>query len=53
MGELDALTTRYNSETQAIAYEQQANNLLTKQILMFLPVKMPTVLVLQMQLVQE
>ena len=26
MGELDALTTRYNSETQAIAYEQQANN---------------------------
>ena len=26
MGELDALTTRYNSETQALAYEQQANN---------------------------
>ena len=26
MGELDALTTRYNAETQALAYEQQANN---------------------------
>lgn len=26
MGELDALTTRYNSETKAIAYEEQANN---------------------------
>lgn len=26
MGELDALTTRYNAETQAQAYEQQANN---------------------------
>ncbi len=26
MGELDALTTRYNYETQALAYEQQANN---------------------------
>lgn len=26
MGELDALTTRYNAETKAIAYEQQANN---------------------------
>lgn len=26
MGELDALTTRYNSETKAIAYENQANN---------------------------
>lgn len=25
-GELDALTTRYNYETQALAYEQQANN---------------------------
>lgn len=25
-GELDALTTRYNSETQALAYERQANN---------------------------
>ena len=27
MGELDALTTRYNAETQAQAYERQANNL--------------------------
>lgn len=27
MGELDALTTRYNAETQAQAYEKQANNL--------------------------
>ena len=26
MGELDALNTRYNSETRANAYEQQANN---------------------------
>lgn len=26
MGELDALTTQYNSETKAQAYEQQANN---------------------------
>lgn len=26
MGELDALTTRYNYETQALGYEQQANN---------------------------
>lgn len=26
MGELDALTTRYNYETQALAYETQANN---------------------------
>ncbi len=26
MGELDALTTRYNAETQAQAYERQANN---------------------------
>lgn len=26
MGELDALTTRYNAETQAQAYENQANN---------------------------
>lgn len=26
MGELDALTTRYNYEKQALAYEQQANN---------------------------
>ncbi|MCD7740191.1 MAG: hypothetical protein LUH11_02460 [Candidatus Gastranaerophilales bacterium] len=26
MGELDALTTRYNYETQALAYEQEANN---------------------------
>lgn len=27
MGELDALTTRYNAETQAQTYERQANNL--------------------------
>lgn len=27
MGELDTLTTRYNAETQAQAYERQANNL--------------------------
>ncbi|MCM1339944.1 MAG: hypothetical protein NC191_09765, partial [Muribaculaceae bacterium] len=26
MGELDALTTRYNSETKALAYENQASN---------------------------
>ena len=26
MGELDALTTRYNAETRAIAYEAEANN---------------------------
>lgn len=26
MGELDALTTRYNAETKALAYEHQSNN---------------------------